>query len=33
MKTILVRPLITEKNTTLQETLKSIFFEVGNRQQ
>lgn len=29
MKTILVRPLITEKNTGLQETLNQYFFEVG----
>lgn len=29
MKTILVRPLITEKNTTLQETLNQYAFEVG----
>lgn len=29
MKTILVRPLITEKNTALQETLNQYFFEVG----
>jgi large subunit ribosomal protein L23 len=29
MKTILVRPLITEKNTLLQETLNQYSFEVG----
>ena len=29
MKTILVRPLITEKNTALQESLNQYFFEVG----
>ncbi len=29
MKTILVRPLITEKNTLMQETLNQYSFEVG----
>jgi len=29
MKTILVRPLITEKNSLLQETLNQYSFEVG----
>lgn len=29
MKTILVKPLITEKNTLLQETLNQYSFEVG----
>lgn len=29
MKTILVRPLITEKNTLLQESLNQYSFEVG----
>ncbi len=29
MKTILVKPLITEKNTGLQETMNQYFFEVG----
>ncbi|MBX7044104.1 MAG: 50S ribosomal protein L23 [Ignavibacteria bacterium] len=29
MKTILVRPLVTEKNTTLQENLNQYAFEVG----
>lgn len=29
MKTILVRPLITEKNTATQETLNQYAFEVG----
>jgi len=29
MKTILVRPLITEKNTSVQETLNQYAFEVG----
>lgn len=29
MKTILVRPLITEKNTNLQESLNQYAFEVG----
>lgn len=29
MKTILVRPLITEKNTLLQETKNQYAFEVG----
>ncbi|HMQ67680.1 MAG TPA: 50S ribosomal protein L23 [Ignavibacteria bacterium] len=29
MKTILVKPLITEKNTLLQETLNQYAFEVG----
>lgn len=29
MKTILVRPLITEKNTQLQETQNQYAFEVG----
>lgn len=29
MKTILVKPLITEKNTNIQETLNQYSFEVG----
>lgn len=29
MKTILVRPLVTEKNTNLQENLNQYAFEVG----
>ena len=29
MKTILVKPLITEKNTLMQETLNQYSFEVG----
>lgn len=29
MKTILVKPLITEKNTLIQETLNQYSFEVG----
>ncbi|MBK8551894.1 MAG: 50S ribosomal protein L23 [Ignavibacteria bacterium] len=29
MKTILVKPLITEKNTLVQETLNQYSFEVG----
>ena len=29
MKTILVKPLITEKNTAIQETLNQYSFEVG----
>lgn len=29
MKTILVKPLITEKNSTVQETLNQYAFEVG----
>lgn len=29
MKTILIRPLVTEKNTTLQESLNQYFFEVA----
>ncbi len=29
MKTILIKPLITEKNTVVQETLNQYTFEVG----
>ncbi len=29
MKTILIRPLVTEKNTNLQENLNQYAFEVG----